>query len=136
MNGRLGRFLPTFSTAIVLLLLWLIAGPWFENFWSTYVVADLFSENAFLGIAAIGMTLVILSGGVDLSVGSVIGFTTIFVATLITDHSISPWLVWPAALLIGTLFGTFMGYLIHAFELPAFLVTLAGLFLLEEWHSS
>ncbi len=128
MNQRWSKLVSTASTASVLLLLWIVAGLAFDNFWSPFVVADLFSENAFLGISAIGMTLVILSGGIDLSVGSVIGFTTIFVATLITDHSVSPWLAWLTALLIGTGFGAMMGFLIHVFELPAFLVTLAGLF--------
>lgn len=100
----------------------------FEDFLSPYVIADLFSENAFLGITALGMTLVILSGGIDLSVGSVIGFTTIFVATMIADHNIAPWQAWTIALAMGTLFGGLMGALIHFFQLPAFLVTLAGLF--------
>ena len=128
MNQGWRNIVSKLSTASVLLLLWLIAGLTFENFWSPFVVADLFSENAFLGIAALGMTLVILSGGIDLSVGSVIGFTTIFIATAITDHSVPTGLAWLAALTIGASFGAMMGFLIHSFELPAFLVTLAGLF--------
>lgn len=122
------RNLPLLATAAVLAVLFGAASFCFDNFCSTFVVTDLFSENAFLGIAALGMTVVILSGGIDLSVGAVIGFTTIFVATLITRTEVSPWLAWAIALAVGTLYGAAMGATIHFFKLPAFLVTLAGLF--------
>ena len=52
----------------------------FPNFVSTRVVANLLTDNAFLGVVAAGMTFVIISGGIDLSVGSVIGFATVFLA--------------------------------------------------------
>ena len=55
----------------------------FPNIASTRVVGNLLTDNAFLGIVAVGMTFVIISGGIDLSVGSVIGFTTVFVALAI-----------------------------------------------------
>ena len=55
----------------------------FPNIASTRVVGNLLTDNAFLGIVATGMTFVIISGGIDLSVGSVIGFTTVFVALAI-----------------------------------------------------
>ncbi|QDT68796.1 Inner membrane ABC transporter permease protein YjfF [Planctomycetes bacterium MalM25] len=116
------------ATAGVLVALFTTASLSLEGFCSRYVIADLVSENAFLGIAALGMTLVILSGGIDLSVGSVIGFTTIFTAALITDYGMPPILVWVIALTIGTGYGALMGGVIHAFKLPAFLITLGGLF--------
>ncbi len=120
--------LPLLVTAVVLATLFGVASLCFENFCSSYVISDLFSENAFLGIAALGMTVVILSGGIDLSVGAVIGFTTIFVATMISQQEVSPWLAWTIALIVGTGYGAAMGATIHFFKLPAFLVTLAGLF--------
>lgn len=122
------RNVPLLATAIVLVVLFSAASLAYENFCSPLVISDLFSENAFLGIAALGMTLVILSGGIDLSVGAVIGFTTVLVATLITQYQWSPWAVWAVAILVGILYGSAMGALIHVFRLPAFLVTLAGLF--------
>ncbi|WP_168565842.1 galactofuranose ABC transporter, permease protein YjfF [Crateriforma spongiae] len=122
------KVVPLLTTALVLVLLLGGASASFDGFASSYVMADLVSENAFLGIAALGMTLVILSGGIDLSVGSMIGFTTILVATLISDGRWSPVAAWIAALGIGTAFGGAMGMLIQVFRLPAFLVTLAGLF--------
>src|SRR5882757_8603149 len=89
------------------------------------VFISLLSENAFLGIAAVGMTLVIFSGGIDLSVGAVIGFTSIFTATLIEQHHLAPGVVWLLALAVGA----GLGALIHFFRLPPFLITLAGMFL-------
>src|SRR5262249_46966312 len=70
----------------------------------------------------------ILSGGIDLSVGSVVAFTSIFIASLV-GHGVNPLVTIALALLAGSLFGTLMGILIRAFHLPPFLVTLAGMFL-------
>jgi ribose/xylose/arabinose/galactoside ABC-type transport system permease subunit len=85
-------------------------------------------DNAFLGVAAIGATFVILSGGIDLSVGAVVAFTSILIASLVGNGA-DPFVAISASLLIGALFGTAMGCLIRWFELPPFLVTLAGMFL-------
>ena len=120
--------LPLAATVLVLLGLFTTASWLYDGFFSGRVVANLFGDNAFLGIAAIGMTFVILAGGIDLSVGSVLAFTTIFVATLVQHHGISPAIALPLALVIGTAFGAGMGFLIHRYELPPFLVTLGGMF--------
>ena len=85
-------------------------------------------DNAFLGVAAIGATFVILSGGIDLSVGAAVAFTSILIASLV-GSGMNPFVVIVIALLIGAIFGTAMGCLIQWFELPPFLVTLAGMFL-------
>ena len=82
-----------------------------------------------MGISAIGMTYVILAGGIDLSVGSVVGLTSIVSAVAVERHHLSPLAVIPFVLAGGAVFGAAMGALIQFFELPAFLVTLAGMFL-------
>jgi simple sugar transport system permease protein len=92
------------------------------------VFLDLFRGNAVLGVAAVGMTFVILSGGIDLSVGSVLGFTTTFVAVMVQKHQMPPGFVIPLALVLGLVFGGMMGFFIHRYELPPFLVTLGGMF--------
>ncbi|MDP7290024.1 MAG: hypothetical protein QGH94_18730, partial [Phycisphaerae bacterium] len=151
MKLRIGaKYIPLLASAAVLLGLYIAGCVAFadRNFISMGVVAKLFSENAFLGIAAIGATFVILSGGIDLSVGSIVAFTSILIATLCFDPALDPrqvgevaqllpadWLPMhpmtaiTIAVLLGTLFGTAMGCLIHFFKLPAFLVTLGGMFL-------
>jgi simple sugar transport system permease protein len=116
-------------TAGILLALFTAASLAYEGFFSPRVIVNLLADNAFLGIAAIGVTLVIFSGGIDLSVGAVIGFTSILVATLVTGHGVHPALAWPLVIAIGAALGAMMGVLIHVFRLPAFLITLAGMFL-------
>jgi galactofuranose transport system permease protein len=102
-----------------------------QEFWqlSMDVMVDLLRENAYLGVAAVGMTFVILSGGIDLSVGAMVGFISIFVATMIEKQGMHPGLAIPIALAVGVAFGASMGCIIAFFRLPPFLVTLAGMFL-------
>ncbi len=123
------RNLSLVVTAAIFVLLFGLASQFYDGFFSTPVFVSLLSDNAFLGIAAVGMTLVIFSGGIDLSVGAVIGFTSILIATLIQEHHLSPVLAWLVGMLAGTGLGTSMGLLIHCFRLPPFLITLAGMFL-------
>jgi ribose/xylose/arabinose/galactoside ABC-type transport system permease subunit len=72
---------------------------------------------------------VILSGGIDLSVGSVIALTTMVSATLVEHHGWSPAAVIPLVLAMGSAIGLIMGLIIHYFQVQAFIVTLAGMFL-------
>lgn len=94
------------------------------------MICNILTDNAFLGILAVGMTFVILSGGIDLSVGSVIAFTGVLMATLIS-HGIHPYAAMLFALVLGALFGAFMGWIIDTLKIPAFIVTLAGMFFLR-----
>jgi galactofuranose transport system permease protein len=73
---------------------------------------------------------VILSGGIDLSVGSMVAFVGILIAKLLQAEC-DPFLAMGIAVFVGTVSGAVMGCLIYFFELPPFLVTLAGLFCLR-----
>ncbi|GAA3523603.1 ribose ABC transporter permease [Amycolatopsis ultiminotia] len=80
-----------------------------------------------IGIIAVGMTLVILVGGIDLSVGSVVGLASVGVAELLTAND---WGLVPAVLLIlalGLVFGVLQGIASARFRIQAFIVTLAGM---------
>ncbi|WP_249218995.1 galactofuranose ABC transporter, permease protein YjfF, partial [Loktanella sp. SALINAS62] len=68
-------------------------------------------------------------GGIDLSVGSVIAFAGVFVAVMLRDTGLHPLIVFALLLAITTAFGAAMGALIHGLAMPAFIVTLAGMFL-------
>jgi simple sugar transport system permease protein len=128
MNSILrSRHLPLIATLLVLAALYVTASILYQGFFSLRVAANLLGDNSFLGIAAVGMTLVILSGGIDLSVGSVLAFTSIFVARLVS-HGVTPLVAILLALVVGGIFGAVMGLLIHRYELPPFLVTLGGMF--------
>ncbi len=122
------KYVPLLATGLVLAGLYTLGCVSFKNFGSLRVIKDLFGDNAFLGVAAIGATFVILSGGIDLSVGSVVAFTSILIASLV-GHGVNPLVAIALALIVGAIFGTLMGVLIQTFRLPPFLVTLAGMFL-------
>jgi ribose/xylose/arabinose/galactoside ABC-type transport system permease subunit len=129
MNLRLiKRNIPFAATATVALILYVAAGLRFHGFMSVGVFKNFFSDNSFLGIAAIGMTFVILSGGIDLSVGAIVGLSSVIIAMLMETHHIHPALSIAAVLTVGVALGAIMGCLIQWFSLPPFLVTLAGMF--------
>ena len=115
------RLLPVLVTSAVFVVGFILCSVQFPNFASTRVVANLLTDNAFLGIVAVGMTFVIISGGIDLSVGSVIGFTTVFLAIAIERYGIPPLAAFALVLVICLLFGAAMGAVIHYFEMPAFI---------------
>ena len=124
-----GRHLPLWATGATFAVFFGVASFCYRGFFSAGVATSLLSDNAFLGIVAVGMTLVIFAGGIDLSVGAVVGFTAIFTATMVSGHGMAPVAAWTLALLLGAALGAFMGTLIHVFRLPPFLITLAGMFL-------
>jgi simple sugar transport system permease protein len=116
-------------TFIVFAAMYLFAYSRFSGFGSMRIVGNLLRDNAYWGIAAIGMTFVIISGGIDLSVGSVIAFTGVFCALMIGRNGWDPLPTFALMLTIGTLFGATMGVLIYYFKIPPFIATLSGLFL-------
>lgn len=120
--------LPLVTTCIVCLLLYAIACYCYPKMLSVQVILNLVSENAYLGVVAIGMTVVILSGGIDLSVGSIVACSTIVMAVLVENRHWNPFAAMALVLVGGVLVGAGMGCLIQFFELPPFLVTLGGLF--------
>jgi ribose/xylose/arabinose/galactoside ABC-type transport system permease subunit len=132
MNLRLFKRNVTFlATLVVCVLLYVVASARYEGFLSARVFVNFLSDNAVLGIAAVGLTFVILAGGIDLSVGGMIGAISIMTALLVETKGVPPTLAIIGALIIGTAFGTAMGTLIHFYALPPFLVTLAGMFLVR-----
>ena len=124
----LKRNLPLLITIVVFLAGYGYCLTQFPGFASTRVFFDLLTDNAFLGIVAVGMTFVILSGGIDLSVGSVIAFTGVLLAKLIGDYGVAPGYAFVIVLLMGAMFGALMGWIIDTLKLPAFIITLAGMF--------
>lgn len=123
------RFWPLAATVLIFVLAYALCYLQFPAMLSTRVIGNLLTDNAFLGIAAVGMTFVILSGGIDLSIGSVIAFTSVFIAVLLANTGLHPLTVFALALIISTSFGAAMGAMIHYLDMPPFIVTLAGMFL-------
>ncbi len=122
------RYLPLAVTSILFVILFAIGGVKFENFGTLRVFVNLFTDNAFLIITAVGMTFVILSGGIDLSVGAVIALTGVVVSVLVEHHQWHPLAAFALVLVGGAFFGATMGMIIHFYKLQPFIVTLAGMF--------
>ncbi|MGF6181860.1 ribose/xylose/arabinose/galactoside ABC-type transport system permease subunit [Massilia sp. UYP32] len=123
---------PSFTSLVTVVLLaamLLIGGALYEGFLSLQVMLNLLIDNAFLLVIAIGMGFVILSGGIDLSVGAVLALSTMIAAWLLQVAHWPPLAVVATVLALGFLFGGGMGAVIHYFRLQPFIVTLAGMFL-------
>jgi len=124
------KYLPLAATVAVFGILFATGGLLYNNFFSTLVLGDIFADNAFIIIASLGATFVILSGGIDLSIGSMIGFVGVVMANLdvVGWHPLAS-----AALMLvfGAGFGALQGLVIDFCEIQPFIVTLAGLFLLR-----
>jgi simple sugar transport system permease protein len=123
------RHVPLLGTIAVLALTASYGSVAYRGFFSAQVFLNLLIDNAFLCIVGVGMTFVILSGGIDLSVGAVIALTTMVSAALVEHRQWSAAAAIPVVLVMGTAFGALMGWLIERFRLQPFIVTLAGMFL-------
>jgi len=123
------KYLPVLVTIALFCAMGALGSVLYTGFFSAQVFLNLLIDNAFLCIVAVGMTFVIVSGGIDLSVGAVIALTTMVSASLVERHGWSPAAVLPLVLAMGTAFGALMGVLIERFRLQPFIVTLAGMFL-------
>ena len=117
------------ATVSLFVLLSLVGGIRYEGFLAPQVFLNLLIDNAFLLVVAVGMTFVILTGGIDLSVGAVVAFTTVLLASLVQKHGWHPLPAMAFALALGTAFGAAMGFVIQRYRLLPFVVTLAGMFL-------
>ncbi|MTI59171.1 MAG: ABC transporter permease [Firmicutes bacterium] len=109
---------------MVLLFLCLIIGlssPFFFNFTNIITILE---QTTFIAIGAIGMTFVIISGGIDLSAGAILGGTSFFVLNLHANYGLNIYLTFLFGLLLGIFLGFLNGYLIAKFRLQSFIVTL------------
>jgi simple sugar transport system permease protein len=123
-----GRVVPVIATFVLFVLLFGVGAARYDGFASGQVVANLFIDNAFLVVLAVGMTFVIVTGGIDLSVGAVVALSTMVTAAGLRAGIPLP-LVVLLVLAIGPTLGLLMGLVIHHFEIQPFIVTLAGMFL-------
>jgi simple sugar transport system permease protein len=92
---------------------------------------DLFNLNAALFIVTLGLCVVMISGGIDISVGAVCGLVTMACAMLLESSMASIWGALLLALGIGTAFGIMHGFLIAYLEIQPFIITLSGMFLAQ-----
>ncbi|AEI13072.1 ABC transporter permease subunit [Cellulomonas gilvus] len=126
------RFLPIAGTLATLVLLLVIGQMRYStdsrDFISPRLFSNLFIDNSYLLVLAIGMTFVIISGGIDLSVGGVVALTGLVVAKLLEGGAPLP-LVLILGILVGTAIGSLIGVMVQYFRIQPFIASLAGLFL-------
>jgi len=120
------RFIPVTVTAVLVFVAYGIGAFLFPAMRNPQVFLNLFSNNAYLLISAIGMTLVILTGGIDLSVSGVVALTTVASAALLRAGW-NAWAVIPLMLLMGMCLGSIMGSFITFMKVQPFIATLAGM---------
>ncbi len=122
------RYLPVLGTLVVLVLMLAVGGGRYDGFVSGRVISNLFLNNAHLVVLAVGMTFVILTGGIDLSVGAVVALSGI-VAAVSFQAGLPAAVVIPLVVLVGSVIGLLVGVMVHVFGVQPFVASLAAMFL-------
>jgi len=120
------RYAPTLATIALFVAMVAVGSLRFPNFLSAQVFLNLLIDHSFLLVVAVGMTFVIISGGIDLSVGAVVALAMILSAKLLRQGW-NPALVVALVLTLGFLYGSAQGLLIQYFDIQPFIATLAGM---------
>lgn len=93
-------------------------------------LSDIFQSNAYLAVAAVGMSILIISGNIDISIGSLVGVLSILAGTMVTN-GFPVWLSWLVPILVGMLVGAVNGFFVAYLRIPAIVVTLGMLSILK-----
>ena len=117
--GILGLF-------VVVCLLTAIAS---DSFLTGYNIENVVRRTALFGILSIGAAFVIITSGIDLSIGSIICLTGCLLPWLLAEQDMSPWLAVPLLIILSIGIGLAHGWLITKLKLQPFVVTLCGLLL-------
>lgn len=129
-NGMVGAMkanIRSYIMVIALVVLWIIFSALTKGvFIMPRNLSNLFRQMSTTGIISVGMTLVIICGYMDLSIGSVVGATSALVAVLVTNFKVNPVIAVLAALVFGLLIGAFEGFWTAYMKVPAFIATLGG----------
>ena len=127
-RSRHASWIPVFAALAILIAMFAGAQYYFGNFLTARLISTLLLDNAYLLILAVGMTFVILTGGIDLSVGSVMAFTGILGASMLSQ-GVPAVVALPIMIVSGALVGLLIGVLVHYFDVQPFIASLVGMFL-------
>lgn len=125
------KYIMVYSTIAVFLVIYIAGAIAYgdKGFTTLRTFLLLFTDNAYIGISAVGMTMVLITGGIDLSVAAVASLTGMFIAYGNTILGINPFICIGFALIVGVGLGLLMGATIHYLNVPPFITTLTGMFL-------
>jgi len=121
-------WLPVGAAVLILILMFVAGQSYFGRFLTPRLLSSLLVDNAYLVVLAAGMTFVILTGGIDLSVGAVMAFTGMLAAKLLST-GVPTAVVIPLMVVSGAVFGLIIGVLVNYFDVQPFIASLAGMFL-------
>lgn len=124
------RFVKKNGSAVVILLLLLFASVFVNHFFSLTNLALILKQAAIPVIACLGMTVVLMTGGIDLSLGYMIGLSSISVGLLVKTYEVNIGLSILITLAVGALVGLFNGFCVQKIKVPAFITTLGTGFIL------
>lgn len=124
-RARFGALLGLTLVAL-LALMWIMLAFSTRSFWTYGNISNLLRQGTVVAILAIGETFVIITAGIDLSVGAVTGFSTVIIALLLASN-VPVWASILITLVVGLVIGAFHGFGITKLGLPPFIMTLATL---------
>ena len=125
------KYIMVYSTLIIFAIIYAFGAILYgdKGFTTLRTFVNFFTDNAYYGISAVGMTMVLITGGIDLSVASVASLTGMLIAYGYERMGISPIATMLFSILVGVGLGTLMGAAIHYLNVPPFITTLTGNFL-------
>ena len=125
------KYIMVFATIAIFLIIYAFGAIVYgeKGFTTLRTFVNMFIDNAYYGISAVGMTMVLITGGIDLSVASIASLTGMFIAYGSTILGIHPLLCILFSLVVGVGLGLLQGATIHYLNVPPFIATLTGNFL-------
>jgi simple sugar transport system permease protein len=122
------QMIPTIAAVVIFILMIIMGQALFGTYTRLGFISSLFIDHAYLIILAVAMTLPVLTGGIDLSVGAIVAITAV-VGVKMTMAGIPSWIAMITMILIGMVFGLLAGTLIEEFNMQPFIATLSTMFL-------
>ena len=125
------KYIMVFATIGIFLIIYAFGAIMYgsKGFTTLRTFVNMFIDNAYYGISAVGMTMVLITGGIDLSVASIASLTGMFIAYGSTILGIHPLICIAFSLVVGVGLGLLQGATIHYLNVPPFIATLTGNFL-------
>ncbi len=130
-NERLKRIIHLYgtelSTLLALFILCLVLSNLSDSFLKVGNLLTVLLQSSINSVIAVGMTFIIISGGIDLSVGAIVALSTAVMGELVVNRGVNPWVGLVIALVIGLVVGMIQGSIIAYIKIPPFIVTLGGM---------
>lgn len=123
-KSRLRQIISSYGMVLVLIALFAIFSITAPNFLTMTNIFNVLRQVSITGIIAVGMTFVMITAGIDLSVGSIAGFSGVSAAILMVNHGMNPVLVSIIMCLLGVGLGLVNGFFISVLDIPPFIATL------------